>query len=133
MPEVDSSRTISNDIFEIESIFGIEAARQMIINESTKVLESQGLDIDIRHLMLVADMMTNSGFIRGITRYGIVSEKASVLAKASFETPIRHLINAALMGENDPLNSVIENVMLNQPVPVGTGLPGLKIKQERTK
>ena len=71
-------------------------------------------------MMLMADIITNSGKIRGITRSGITSEKESVLARASFETPIKHIINASLIGEVDKLNSVIENVMLNQPVPLGT-------------
>lgn len=128
LSEVDSTRTVSNNIFEIESVLGIEAARQAIIDEVYKVIENQGLNVDIRHLMLVADTMCNTGGVKGITRYGVVKEKASVLARASFETPVRHIINASLVGEEDKLRSVIENVMLNQPVPVGTGLPGLITK-----
>jgi DNA-directed RNA polymerase subunit A" len=128
---VDPSRTTTNSVCEVSNVLGIEAARQAIINEVFKVIENQGLNIDKRHMMLVADMMCNSGTVKGITRYGVVSEKASVLAKASFETPIKHIISAALIGEEDKLNSVVENVMLNQAVPVGTGLPGLitKIKK----
>ena len=80
--------------------------------------------------MLVADTMCSNGDVRGITRYGVVSEKASVLARASFETPVKHIINAALSGEVDKLTSVVENVMINQPVPLGTGLPGLVIKMK---
>lgn len=125
---VDDERTFSNDIYEVAEVLGIEAARQLITNEAFKVFETQGLNVNIRHFMLVADTMTHSGKIKGITRYGVVSEKASVLARASFETPIKHIIKAALLGEVDQLNSVIENVMLNQPVPVGTGLPGLITK-----
>lgn len=128
---VDSERTTTNDIFGIQKILGIEAARQSIINEVFKVIESQGLDVDIRHIMLVADTMCNSGVIKGITRYGVVSEKSSVLARASFETPIRHIVVAALVGEEDKLTSVVENVMLNQPVPVGTGLPDLVTKVKK--
>jgi len=128
---VDSTRTTTNDIFEIEKILGLEAARQSIINEVFKVIESQGLDVDIRHIMLVADTMCSLGNLKGITRYGVVSEKSSVLARASFETPIRHIIGAALIGEVDKLDSVVENVMLNQPVPVGTGLPGLVTKVKK--
>jgi len=75
--------------------------------------------------MLVADTMVATGAIKGITRYGVVSQKSSVLARASFETPIRHLMNAALTGETDYLTSVIENVMLNQPIPTGTGMPAI--------
>ena len=128
---VDKKRTSSNNIFEIMDFLGIEAARQAIINEVYKVIENQGLNVDIRHIMLVSDTMTFTGKVRGITRYGVVSEKSSVLARASFETPIKHIVAASLVGERDPLNSVIENVMLNQPVPVGTGLPGLVTKVKK--
>lgn len=133
LEEVDSARTTSNNIHEIQDVLGIEAAREGIINEITKVIDSQGLEIDLRHIMLIADTMCSSGTIRGVTRYGVVSEKASVLARASFETPIRHLVNAALTGEEDLLTSVVENVMLNQAVPVGTGLPGLVVKTKQQK
>lgn len=133
MKEVDTTRTFCNDIFEIRKVFGIEAARQAIINEVFKVINNQGLNVDERHIMLVADTMCFSTGIKGITRYGVVKDKASVLARASFETPIRHIIEAALIGEEDHLNSVVENVMLNQPVPVGTGMPSLITKVKRAK
>ena len=128
LEEVDSYRTTTNNIFEIEQVLGIEAARQAVINEIFKVIESQALNVDVRHIMLVSDTMCVSGTLKGITRYGIVSDKSSVLARASFETPIKHIINAALVGEVDNLDSVVENVMINQPVPIGTGLPSLAVK-----
>ncbi|MEK6937309.1 MAG: DNA-directed RNA polymerase subunit A'' [Nanoarchaeota archaeon] len=126
--EVDFTKTTSNDIFEIFKVLGIEATRQAIINETMKIYEDQGLDVDVRHMMFMADVITNSGKIKGITRSGITGDKESVLARASFETPIKHIVNASLVGEEDKLNSVIENVMLNQPVPLGTGLPDLVLK-----
>ena len=130
---VDFKRTVTNDIFMTESILGVEAARQAIMNEAIEVVENQGLDIDIRHIMLLADVMTSLGTVKGITRSGITGEKESVLARASFETPLKHIVNATLKGEEDKLNSVIENVMLNQEIPVGTGLPSLiaKIKDQK--
>jgi len=127
---VDLTRTITNNLYEIEATLGIEACRQAIINEVTKVLDNQGIDIDMRHIMLVADTMTMSGRLLGISRYGIVKEKPSVLARASFETPLKHLFQAAMTGEIDELNSVIENVMMNQPVPLGTGMTHLIMKKE---
>ena len=127
---VDVTRTMSNNFFEIAEVLGIEAARTSIIEEARKVIKEQGLDIDIRHIMLVADVMTNNGKVQGITRTGITGEKESVLARASFETPVNHLVNASLIGEVDMLNSVIENVMVNQAVPTGTGLPGLLAKMK---
>src|SRR3989338_3252557 len=131
--EVDAGRVISNDIHEIAKVLGIEAGRQAIINEAYKVISNQGLDVDIRHIMLIADAMTAQGIIRGITRTGLTGEKESVFARASFETPIKHLINAAMTGERDELNSVIENVILNQPVPLGTGLPDLVVTTKESK
>ncbi len=129
--EVDATRTTTNDIFEIQKVFGIEAARNAIIHEALRVIQDQALEIDIRHIMFIADLMTTTGVIKGITRSGITGEKESVLARASFETPIVHIMNASLIGEVDMLNSVIENVLLNQPVPLGTGLPGLVTKMKK--
>ncbi len=128
---VDSSRTTTNEIFEIAQVLGIEAAREAIIKEVYKVIESQGLNVDIRHIMLVADMMCINGDIRGISRYGVVSGKSSVLARASFETPLKHIIEACMVGEVDNLDSVVENVMINQPVPIGTGLSKLMTKSSK--
>jgi len=136
---IDETRTTTNDIFMMADVLGIEAARQAIINEAINVIKQQSLDIDIRHIMFLADAMTNSGKIRGVTRSGITAEKESVLARASFETPLKHIVNASLIGEEDTLNSVIENVMVNQVVPLGTGLPGLiakmrqKVKEAKEK
>jgi DNA-directed RNA polymerase subunit A" len=131
--EVDEARTATNNLIEIAKVLGIEAARQAIVNEVMAVLEEQGMPVDIRHVMLVADMMCSTGEVKGITRHGITSQKTSVLARASFEIPLKHLIDASIVGETDKLASVIENVMINQPVPIGTGLPGLIVKMLRSK
>jgi len=128
LKEVDVEQIISNDFHEVAGIFGIEAARQLVINEILVVLNSQGLDIDLRHLKLVADAMTNTGLVKGVTRMGIIAQKSSILARATFETPVKQFVNASIKGGRDNLTSVIENIILNQPIPVGTGLPGLMVK-----
>ncbi|MFH1173950.1 MAG: DNA-directed RNA polymerase subunit A'' [archaeon] len=130
---VDAALTRTNDVFEIQDVLGIEAARQAIVDEVKKVIDAQGLNVDTRHILLIADAMCMGGKILGINRYGIVKEKPSVLARASFETPIKHIIGAAMVGEEDHLNSVIENVMMNQYIPVGTGLPGLITRVKKAK
>jgi DNA-directed RNA polymerase subunit A' len=125
---IDPDRITSNDLHDVADVFGIEAARQTIINEIQSVIGTQGLDIDLRHLKLLADAMTSSGAVKGVTRMGIISDKASILARATFETPDKQFINATIQGGKDELTSVIENILLNQPVPVGTGLPGLLVR-----
>ncbi len=118
---VDPTRTTTNDIHEIASILGIQAARNALIKEAHAVLEEQGLDVDIRHVMLVSDIMTNTGNIQQIGRHGISGKKSSVLARAAFELTIQHLVNAAIKGETDPLKGVIENIIVGQSMPLGTG------------
>ena len=126
--EVDENRILSNDLHEVSEIFGVEAARQLIMDEIYGVLNSQGLDVNERHLKLVSDAMTNTGKVRGVTRMGIIAQKSSILARATFETPVKQFINASIKGGGDKLTSIIENIILNQPVPVGAGLPGLLVK-----
>src|SRR3989339_1191305 len=128
LKEVDKYRLISNDFYEVAKVFGIEASRQLIINEVVEVLNSQGLDIDYRHSKLIADAMTDNGIVKGVTRMGIITQKSSILARATFETPDKQFVNASIKGTQDKLTSVIENIILNQPVPIGAGLPGLFVK-----
>jgi len=126
---VDWRRVRTNNIHEVASVLGIEAARNAIIEEMRAAMEGAGVsNVDIRHLMLVADTMTVDGEVKAIGRYGIAGEKAGVLARASFETPVRHLTRAAMKGEFNEFNSVIENVMVGQPVKVGTGVVRLLMK-----
>ncbi len=101
---------------------GIEAARNILIKEAQNVLEEQGLDVDIRHVMLVADAMTASGEILQVGRHGISSEKASTLAKAAFEITVPTLVEAAMRGTKEELRGVAENVIVGQQIPMGTGL-----------
>jgi len=123
---VDTYRTTSNNIFEVMEVFGIEAARNAIINQAQYTLDEQGLDVDIRYIMLLADLMTVSGSIKPIGRYGIAGQKTSVLARAAFEETKKHLISASIKGEHDKLSGVVENIMMNQVIPVGTGAFDLK-------
>ncbi|WP_339105067.1 DNA-directed RNA polymerase subunit A'' [Haloterrigena salinisoli] len=119
---VDASRTTCNNIHEIHRNLGIEAAREAIIEETNNTLAEQGLDdVNVRHLMLVADIMTNRGEIESIGRHGISGSKESVLARAAFEVTVNHLLNAAIHGEVDELDGVTENVIVGKPIKLGTG------------
>lgn len=125
LDEVDAARTTTNNTREILQVLGIEAARNSIIKEASETLEEQGLSVDVRHIMLVADMMTNDGDIKAIGRHGISGRKSSVLARAAFEITSHHLLRAAIVGEVDELDGVAENVIVGQPVTLGTGAVNL--------
>jgi DNA-directed RNA polymerase subunit A' len=133
---VDTSRTTTNNVHEIAKTLGIEAARNALVNEAKGVLEDQGLDVDVRHVLLVADMMTTTGEVQQIGRHGISGKKASVLARAAFEITVPNIVEAAVKGESDPLEGVTENVIVGQSIPIGTGLVELYMstfeKQEKS-
>ncbi len=132
---VDARRTRTNNIIEIYEVLGIEAARAAIINEIKKVLDEHGLDVDYRHILMVADAMTYTGKVRQVGRHGVAGEKGSILARASFEVTVKNLVEAAMRGEVDELKGVIENVIIeSKPIPVGTGAVKLKMRyQEPSK
>jgi DNA-directed RNA polymerase subunit A" len=118
---VDPTRTTSNNIFEIADVLGIEAARNAIIHQAQFTMEEQGLGVDVRYIMLLADLMTVDGQIKAIGRYGISGQKASVLVRAAFEETKKHFVGASVRGERDDLKGAIENIMMNQVAPFGTG------------
>ena len=130
IPGIDPPRVTTNNIHEIAEIFGIEAARNALIREAHAVLTEQGLDVDIRHVMLVSDIMTKTGSVQQIGRHGISGDKSSVLARAAFELTIQHLVEAAIKGEIDPLKGVIENIIVGQSMPLGTGSVELFMTQK---
>ena len=129
---VDATRTRTNNIHEVLQHLGIEAAREAIIDEMLETLEEQALDdVNVRHLMLVADIMTSRGEIESIGRHGIAGSKESVLARAAYEVTVNHLLDAAIHGEIDDLNGVIENVIVGKPIKLGTGDVDLRMTSIR--
>ena len=122
---VDADNVMPNSILEVADVLGIEAARNSIIHEAMGTLGEAGLDVDIRHIMLVADLMTNDGYVKAIGRHGVSGKKSSVLARAAFEITAAHLLHAAMVGEVDHLEGVTENIIVGQPVTLGTGAVNL--------
>jgi len=118
---VDTTRTRTNNISECAQVLGIEAARNAIIHEALSTLNEQGILVDVRHIMLVADMMCMEGEVKQIGRHGIAGEKESVLSRAAFEVTVNHLLDAAVANEVDELSGVTENVIVGQPIQLGTG------------
>ena len=118
---IDRSRTYTNNIIEIFNYLGIESARQAIINELETTLLSARLEVDVRHLLMVADVMTSEGEVRAIGRHGVSGTKHSILARAAFEVTVNHLLKAGIIGETDRLTGVAENIIVGQPISLGTG------------
>ena len=122
---VDQTRTISNDVIEVYEIFGIEAARNLIYREFSKLI-----GINYRHFGLLADFMTNKGYIMPIYRHGINRGNAGSLAKSSFEETIDQLLNAGVYGKIDNMDGVSANIMMGQIAPAGTGFPQILLDEK---
>ncbi|XP_078700713.1 DNA-directed RNA polymerase III subunit RPC1-like [Branchiostoma floridae x Branchiostoma belcheri] len=130
-PGVKGTQTTSNNTFDVEKTLGIEAARVTIMNEITYTMSSHGMSIDIRHVMLLADLMTYKGEVLGITRFGLAKMKESVLMLASFEKTADHLFDASYHGQEDAICGVSECIILGIPMNIGTGLFKLLHKAEK--
>ncbi len=128
---VDVEHVMTNSILEVADVLGIEAARNALIREAEGTLGEAGLNVDIRHIMLVADLMTNDGYVKAIGRHGISGKKSSVLARAAFEITAAHLLHAAMVGEVDHLEGVTENIIVGQPVTLGTGAVNLEYRPKK--
>lgn len=124
---VDGLQTKSNHVMEVQQTLGIEAARISIIDEIRETMSSHGMTIDIRHMMLLADLMTFKGEVLGITRHGVQKMKDSVLMLASFEKTADHLFNASVNGREDKIEGVSECIIMGIPMQIGTGM--LKVRQ----
>ena len=118
---IDKFNVRTNNIFEIGIGLGIEAARNSLISELKATLENQGLEVDVRYLMLVADLMCHKGYLQQIGRHGIAGSKDSVLARAAFEITVPTIARAAKEGEIEELKGITENVIVGSQIPIGSG------------
>ncbi|GIY88593.1 DNA-directed RNA polymerase I subunit RPA1 [Caerostris extrusa] len=118
---LDINKAYSNDIHAIADIYGIEAAVQVIKREIMKVFAAYGIQVDPRHLSLIADYMTCSGYYRSCNRIGMEGN-ASPLQQMTFETSKNFMTDAMVMGVKDNLVSPSANVVVGQMPKSGTGL-----------
>jgi DNA-directed RNA polymerase II subunit RPB1 len=117
---IDVNRTISDDIQEIHSVLGIEAAREALLTEMTGVFENDGTYINYHHLSLLCDRMTASSHMVSIFRHGINNDNIGPIAKASFEETPEMFLKAARHAELDQMRGISANVMCGQEGYYGT-------------
>lgn len=123
-------KTVTNDVYEILKVLGVEAARQALLNEIIAVIESASTTINKRHLTLLVDTMTSRGGLMPVDRHGINRVDIGPLAKASFEETKDMLVHAGVFAESDPITGVSANIMLGQLPPSGTGDTDILIDEE---
>lgn len=128
-PGADGTRTFSNDIHEINDVFGIEAARLAIFEECSEVFVSE--KVNYHHLSVLVDSMTFSGRIVAVNRFGMNKNETGVLARSSFEETSKNMFNAAMGAEYDTMRGVSANIMFGQKPPCGTGFVDILVDESR--
>jgi DNA-directed RNA polymerase II subunit RPB1 len=128
-PGVDGSRTFSNDIHEVNDVFGIEAARLSLYEEINEVFSSE--KVNYHHLAVLVDTMTFSGRIVPVNRFGMKKNETGVLAKSSFEETSKIMFEAAIWAEKDSMRGVSANIMFGQKPPCGTGFVDILVDETR--
>jgi len=129
-PNIEFHTLETNNMWEMYENMGIEAARQFLIDEFLDVISSDGSYINKRHINLIVDIMTTSGTITSVSRYGMKREQAGPLAKASFEESLDNFMKAGAFCEKDNLTGCSASIMIGKPVNVGTGISKLLNKFE---
>jgi DNA-directed RNA polymerase II subunit RPB1 len=130
-PAVNHCTTVSNDVLEMFQVLGIEGARSSLFNELRNVLSFDGAYVNYRHIALLADCMTFSGFLMAVSRHGINRGESGPMLRASFEETVEVFMNAAVFSQYDILNGVTENVMLGQLGKLGTGMVDLLVDDKK--
>ena len=130
---IDTCKTTTNDIFEIYKLFGVEAARESIVRELSYTFQTNGINISLRHIYILADIMTVNANVRGVVRTGITGKKKSPFARAAFEETIKHIIDASFNGDVENLVGITENIIVGQPISAGTGLVRLTLDSKGLK
>ena len=128
-PNVDATRTFSNDIREILDCFGIEAARHALYDEFWEILKVPY--VNYHHMSVLLDAMTYQGRLISVDRFGMGKHDNGVLAKSSFEETSKILFNAAVSSSFDPMQGVSANIMFGQKPPCGTGLVDVLLDETR--
>ncbi|PSN44886.1 hypothetical protein C0J52_06198 [Blattella germanica] len=100
--------------------------------EIQNVFKVYGIEVDPRHLLLVADYMTFNGTIKPFSRKSI-EDNVSPLQQMSFESSVNFLRMALSRGKRDDLQSPSSRLMLGQPSVGGTGCFSILYKLPQIK
>ena len=128
---VNYINTTSNNILEIYECLGIEAARNVLIEEISSVCDDAGEYINSRHIELLVDVMTNKGYLTPINNQGVTRGDVGPLAKSTFENTTSQFIRAGVFGEKDNLKGVSSNIMMGQTIKAGTGFTELLLDEDK--
>ncbi|XP_060077390.1 DNA-directed RNA polymerase I subunit RPA1-like [Ylistrum balloti] len=117
---LDISQLYTNDIHAMAATYGIEAASRVIVKEIQNVFGAYGIEVDYRHLCLLADYMTFEGSYKPFNRKAMETS-SSPLQKMSFETTMHFLVKASIHGNKDSLRNPSSQLVAGRLVSCGTG------------
>lgn len=121
--DIDYTRTISNNVWDIYQVLDIEAARQFLIEEFMSIMEG----INRCQSILLVDRMTFSGIILSISRHTLKADESGPMGKASFEETVDNFLNAAAQGQTEPTRGVSASIICGKKANIGTNVVKIMI------
>ena len=118
---VDAELSICDSATDALESLGIEAARNVLVRELSKVLKGE-VRFDNKHINLLADFMTSKGKIIPINISGMAERGHSYLTRASNERTMMELARAACKGVAEPIQSISDSIITGSRSKVGTGI-----------
>jgi DNA-directed RNA polymerase II subunit RPB1 len=127
MHNIDPNLTISNNMWNIYHVLGIEATREFLIQEFSSIISSDGAYINSCHIRLLVDIMTFSGTIVSISRYGMKNDQFGALAKASFEESLDNFLKASFFSETERTTDISASIICGKRSNIGSGVCDLRL------
>jgi DNA-directed RNA polymerase subunit A" len=125
-PDVDMPRTVSNDVWDVYTVLGVEAARQFLIDEYMNLMEG----INLCHPTLLVERMTFTGTISSISRYTMRKDETGPMGRASFEETLDNFTKAAVQGQTEPTIGVSASIICGKRSSIGTGMIDIKMDMD---
>lgn len=117
---INPHKIFTNDIAAMMAIYGVEAGRATIVKEMDAVFKGHSINVDMRHLNLIGDVMTRRGGFTPFNRTGLRSA-VSPFMKMSFETTMGFVRDAVLEGDWDDLRNPSARIVVGKVGSIGTG------------
>ena len=133
IPDIDTTRTSSNNLRQIFEVFGIEALRSFLFDELNKVINSEGPSVNKRHISILCDYMTRVGKPTAVTSTGFSKtddEGEQQLRDSTFEKSMDKLLETGAYGICEDTTAVSSCIIIGKHPKIGTYMSDIMVDLE---
>ncbi|CAL6070618.1 DNA-directed_RNA polymerase subunit [Hexamita inflata] len=126
-PLINPYLSYTSSVHDCNQLFGIEAARQLILDEVYTLYKDYGMNVCHYHVQILSSFMTVTGQVLGYTNQGLKQvKKNKTILLASFERTGEYLFQAGIQGIQEKFNEVSEDLIFGNCFQIGSGGVGLQ-------